>query len=178
MATQKPTFLSHDELKKLSQDPKNRVYEYAYDAPTARFKAADQKQLIGDIRTAYIKVVSEHKDWDDVKIRTDLKAQNPLWGKFEENHTKTFETITDRNTPEEHMLHLRYMLYLREQQESGNLDAHTANAMVQDYLVSKFKTDKTLAQYKEEMKREQEENKKPSNPKAAKCGHGSKKSKK
>ena len=152
-SNQQPRFLNQSELENLSKDPRNRIYQYEYDTPTVSFTATQQKLAVAEIRAEYVQLCKSNND--DDKIRAELK-QNPKWNKFAENHDKTFELITNRNTPHDHLLHVNYMLYLREQQDIGNIDSTNANMMIQDYLVSKFKTEKTLDQYKQELKEEKE----------------------
>jgi hypothetical protein len=143
-----PQLLNNFDLQKLAQDPKNKVYQYEYDTPTTRFTVQQQKQHINDIRSEFIRLHHLHQDWTDDQIRQEIKNQHTSWKSFSENLNKIFELITNRNTPNEHINHIKYMLYLKEQQNSGNISEATAQETIQNYLISQFKTGMTLEQYK------------------------------
>lgn len=87
----------------------------------------------------------------DEEGRKQIVSSNPLFKTFEDDHKKMVYTLTCHTTTPEHVDHLRYMAYLQVEQERGNIDAMTAHAMVQEYLVKKFKTDQTLEEYKRQL---------------------------
>lgn len=154
-----PQLLTQEEIAKLSQDPSNRVYQYQYDQPTKKYTSQEQKDMIIKIRTEYVKLVKEHPNEDDVQIRQRLKSQSTEFYDFWFNMTKVFDLFTHRNAKQEHLMHVNYMLYLREQLESGNLQDHEAQEAVQNYLVEQLKTGQSVAEYREQVKKEKEERK-------------------
>lgn len=155
MSKQTTQYLSQAELNKLSQDPRNKIYQYTYDNPTRKFSVEEQKNHIQAIRDRYVQLLDKSSQTDE-EIREQLKQENPTWEAFIENHERIFLACTTRTTPPEHILHLQYMMYVKEQQELGNVDPITAQQMVQNYLVDSFKTNQTLEQYKAQMKKEKE----------------------
>ena len=154
-----PTYLSQNDISKLSDDPKNMVYTYTNDTPTALFTTELQKSYIKDIRNAYLLDKKNNPNKNDEEIRQKLKDENKEWTLFSENNTRIFETCTNKESTQDHINHIKYMLYLREQQERGMIDESSAQAMIQDYLIAKFKSEKTLEQYKAEMAQEKAEKK-------------------
>ena len=83
--------------------------------------------------------------------RKQIIESDELYKRFATDHEKVVYTLTSHTTSEDHVRHLRYMTYLQVEQEKGNIDAMSAHAMVQEYLVQQFKTNQTLDQYKKEM---------------------------
>lgn len=156
---QQTTYLTQDELKRLAKDPRNRVYQYTYDTPTQLFTAKDRELLMKEIRQAYVEIRTTKPDLNDEQLRELLYSTKEKWKLFADNHAKIFATLTSRETPDDHIMHLRYMAYLKVQEESGNLAPHLAQSMLQDYLVDKLKTGESLADYKKRMKKEEGEEK-------------------
>ena len=142
-----PQIISSFDIEELSKDPKNQVYTFTNDTATATFNSNQQKQIINQLRSIYLELRKTHPDQEDYKIRDQIKKDYPLLAPFIENNTRIFETCTNRDSPEEHISHLKYMLYLREQQELGNLGQGKAQEMIQDYLLEQFKTNMTLEEY-------------------------------
>lgn len=146
-----PEYLNQQQLEKLAQDPKNRVYTYVNDEATAKFTVAEQKKYVQDIRSKYLEIRSQFPDLKDVTIQNELRKEKSI-DLFAENNTRIFELLTSRTSTQENINHIRYMLYLREQQEQGNIADHQAQSMIQDYLITAFKTNMTPKEYEAKMK--------------------------
>lgn len=147
-----PELLNQEQLEKLSQDPKNRVYTYVHDNPTATFSVAQQKQCVASIRQQYVALRASEPLLSDAEARKRIR-ETSLLDAFAENNTRIFELLTSRQSSPDQVNHIRYMLYLREQKEEGTLDDATAQAMIQDYLVTAFKTNMTPQEYEASLKK-------------------------
>ena len=164
-----PQLFSQSQIEELSNDSRNEVYVYTNDDPTKIYTVEQQKRLIGQIRSAFLTMKSLQQNEQnneispsantsllDCKIRQEMKKNNPEWALFAENNTRIFELCTNSKTTNDEMNHILYMLYLREQMENGVLTTHQAQEKIQDYLVSRLRTNMTLEEYKEQMKKEKE----------------------
>jgi hypothetical protein len=107
----------------------------------------------------YLQTRKNSPDLSDIQIRKQIREENKNLDLFAENNGRIFDTCTSRESTPEHINHIKYMLYLREQKENGAIDETTSQQMIQEYLVSKFKTEKTLEQYKAELAKEKAEKK-------------------
>jgi hypothetical protein len=154
-----PKYFNQNDINKLAEDPKNKVYTYTHDNPTAIFTIDQQKKHIQDIRNMYLQTRKNSPDLSDIQIRKQIREENKNLDLFAENNGRIFDTCTSRESTPEHINHIKYMLYLREQKENGAIDETTSQQMIQEYLVSKFKTEKTLEQYKAELAKEKAEKK-------------------
>lgn len=147
-----PEYLNQKQLEKLAEDPKNRVYTYVNDEATATFTVTEQKQHISHIRNLYLTFRSKNADWSDYRIREEIRNNNKTLDSFAENNTRIFDTLTSRESTQDSINHIKYMLYLREQKELGNIDDIQAQSMIQDYLITAFKTNMTPKEYESKMK--------------------------
>lgn len=145
-----PEYLNQKQLEKLAADPKNRVYQYVNDEATAKFTVAQQKKFVVLIRKWFEEQRQLHPTWSDLQIREELK-KSPDMKLFAENNSRIFETLASRDATQDNLNHIRYMLYLREQQDMGVIDEMTAQNMIQDYLITAFKTNMTPAEYEAKM---------------------------
>lgn len=150
-STNTPEYLNQKQLEKLAQDPKNKVYTYVNDDPTARFTVNEQKRYTAQIRNEYTDLRQKFPDHTDKQLREEIRKNKTL-DLFAENNTRIFDLLTSRESKLDEINHIRYMLYLREQQELGNIDTAQAQAMIQDYLITAFKTNMTPKEYEEKMK--------------------------
>jgi hypothetical protein len=91
------------------------------------------------------------KALDQEGIKWVTNRGDGLYKRFAADHEKVVQTLCSHETPDSHIQHLRYMAYLRVQIEAGNIHEHEAHAMVQDYLVDKFKTNQTLEDYQKSL---------------------------
>ena len=157
-STNTPEYLNQKQLEKLAEDPKNKVYTYVNDEPTYRFTVSEQKRYTVEIRNEYTELRKKHPELSDVKLREEIRKNKTL-DLFAENNTRIFDLLTSRNSTTDELNHIRYMLYLREQQELGNIDTAQAQAMIQDYLITAFKTNMTPQEYEEKMKAAKSKNK-------------------
>lgn len=101
----------------------------------------------------------------DFRGRKQIIESSELFKKFNDDHEKTLYTLTSHTTSEEHVNHLRYMIYLQIEKEKGNISENDAHGLIQDYLVKKFKTEQNLEDYKKQMAerdKEEDEEKKTS----------------
>jgi hypothetical protein len=146
-----PQFLNQNEIKKLADDPKNRVFEYQYDTATATFTIAQQKHCITTIRNLFLELRKTQPDWSDVKIQEDITSKNNLLKSFAENNTKIFEKCASRQSSENDLNHIKYMLYLRDQCDAGAISESQAQETIQNYLITQFKTNMTIDEYKKQM---------------------------
>jgi len=147
-----PEYLNQKNLEELSRDPKNRVYTYVNDEATATFTIAEQKQHINHIRNLYLAMRSKNPDWSVYKIREEIRNNNKVLDSFAENNTRIFDTLTSHESTPDSVNHIKYMLYLREQKEWGNITDVQAQAMIQDYLLTAFKTNMSPKDYEAKMK--------------------------
>lgn len=147
-----PEYLNQKQLEQLAEDPKNRVYTYVNDEATATFTVTEQKQHISHIRNLYLTFRSKNADWSDYRIREEIRNNNKTLDSFAENNTRIFDTLTSRESTQDSINHIKYMLYLREQKELGNIDDIQAQSMIQDYLITVFKTNMTPKEYESKMK--------------------------
>lgn len=146
-----PEYFNQKQLENLSKDPKNRVYTYVNDNPTAKFTIDEQKNYIIQIRNQYIKAREIDPKLSDNNIRSEIR-KNKNFDLFAENNGRIFDTLTSRTSTTEHINHIRYMLYIKEQQERGFVDDATAQNMIQDYLITAFKTNMSPEEYKAQLK--------------------------
>jgi len=153
MNNRSPEYLNQKQLEQLAEDPKNRVYTYVNDEATAKYTVKEQKEHVNRIRHLYLALRSQHADWSDRKIREELRQTHAPLNLFAENNTRIFETLTTRDATPDSINHIKYMLYLKEQQELGHIDDVQAQSMIQDYLITAFKTNLTPQQYEAQMKR-------------------------
>ena len=158
-STSTPKYFNQKDIDKLSEDPKNKVYTYTHDNPTATFTLEQQKKYIQEIRNMYLQIKKNFPHLNDNQIRQQIKEENKNLNLFSENNSRIFDTCTSKDSTSEHINHIKYMLYLREQKENGAIDESMSQQMIQEYLISKFKTDKTLEQYKAELAKEKAEKK-------------------
>jgi hypothetical protein len=149
-----PEYLNQKQLEQLAEDPKNRVYTYVNDEATATFTVTEQKQHINNIRTLYLALRSKNADWSDYRIREEIRNNNKTLDSFAENNTRIFDTLTSRESTQDSVNHIKYMLYLREQKELGNIDDIQAQSMIQDYLITVFKTNMNPKEYESKMKQQ------------------------
>lgn len=148
-----PQFITKDHISKLAEDPKNIVYEYTHDEATVKYNSQQQKELFEYIRLQYLNLRQHHPDWSDIRIREEMvKTENIKL--FAENNGRIFDTCTSRDSTVDHLNHIRYMIYLRQQQELGNIDYATAQETVQNYLITQFKTNMSIQEYKEQLDKE------------------------
>ena len=152
-----PKYYNQFDISKIAEDPKNKVYTYVHDNPTAIFPVDQQKKYIQDIRLIYLKYRELNPEWSDVEIKNKIKEEHPNYNLFIQNNKRIFDVCTSRNSTEEHINHIKYMLYLREQKEHGFIDEVKSQQMIQDYLVAKFKTNMSLDEYKALMAKEKAE---------------------
>jgi hypothetical protein len=150
-----PEYLNQKQLEKLAEDPKNKVYTYVNDEATATFTVAEQKQHINHIRQLYLGLREKNPDWSDYRLREEIRNNHKILNSFAENNTRIFDTLTSKESTLDSVNHIRYMLYLRDQQEGGVIDGVQAQQMIQDYLITAFKTNMTPAQYEKMMKSKQ-----------------------
>jgi hypothetical protein len=160
MSKNTPTFLTNKDIEKLSEDPRNQVYRYENDNPTQTFTTQQQRVYITEIRKRYLELRATHEEWSDEVIRQNICKSNKILNSFAENNTKIFELFTCRDTTDDSMNHIQYMLYLKDQKDKGLLTESSAQEEIQKYLITQFKTDMTLEQYKEQMAKEKQEKKK------------------
>jgi len=123
------------------------LFEEACELKNKREKTPEEYERLSVVKKELKQL--KHKLFSlDEQGRKQIVDSNPLFKKFVDDHEKVVYTLTCHTTTPEHVQHLRYMAYLKVEQEHGNIDAMTAHAMVQEYLVKKFKTDQTLEEYK------------------------------
>lgn len=152
-SSQTPEYFNQQELEKLAQDPKNQVYTYVNDEATAKFTAQQQRSLTTQIRNQYLQYRTVTPEQSDDDIRRSLKSDNNI-NLFAENNTRIFDTLTNRDSSQDHVNHIRYMIYLREQLENGSINEIMAQQMIQDYLVTAFRTGLTPAEYEKMQKKQ------------------------
>jgi hypothetical protein len=151
-SSQSPEYFNQRELERLAQNPKNQVYTYVNDEATAKFTAHQQRQYTTYIRSRYLQIRSAQPNLSDYQIREEINQEKSV-KLFSENNTRIFETLTNRDSSQDYVNHIRYMIYLREQQENGAITEVMAQQMIQDYLVTAFNTGMTPQQY-EKMKKQ------------------------
>jgi hypothetical protein len=149
-----PQLLNQDEVARLSEDPKNRVYQYIHDNPTQNYSAAEQKRYVAEIRNQYVEIRKQNPDWSDEKIQQHLRSTVTAYNNFADNNDRIFKLLTKRETTVDELGYIGYMLYLRDMQEQGAISEVQAQETIQNYLISKFKTNMTIEQYKAQMQRE------------------------
>lgn len=164
---QKTTFLTHEELQNLSQDPKNKIYNYQYDEAKHRFTAPQRRVLIDEIRTSYVNLYSTNSDKNDNELREILYQKNKNFKHFAEDHARIFTILTNRESSNDYINHIRYMAYLKCEEESGNTTQSETQVKLQEYLLDKFKTGESLDAYKKRLSKEETEKMKA----RAKCKH-------
>ena len=152
-SSQTPEYFNQQELERLAQDPKNQVYTYVNDEATAKFTAQQQRSLTTQIRNQYLQCRSTTPNQSDDEIRTTIRCNKNI-DLFAENNTRIFDTLTNRDSSPDHVNHIRYMIDLREQLENGSINEIMAQQMIQDYLVTAFKTGLTPEEYEKLQKKQ------------------------
>lgn len=149
--TTSPEYLNQSQIQILAEDPKNQVYTYVHDEPTAKFTAKEQLDLSSVIRIEYLKLRKEFAQYTDIQLREQILNSQPKLKLFADNNTRIVDTLTNRNSSEDHVNHIRYMIYLRCQVESGFITDIEAQQMIQDYLVRVFDTGLSPAEYEQQI---------------------------
>jgi len=127
-------WLNQQQLQKLAQDEKNRVYTYTYDRPEKVMGADECRNRIREIRERYLTYRQEHPDWDDDKIRHYICSEKYIWRDFAKSHNLNFINSTSRDTDEEKMKYQYYMLYIRKKVEAGEITEEQSRSIIQEYF--------------------------------------------
>ena len=146
-----PSILSTADVENLANDPRNLVYTYVHDEPTALFTSQQQIQMIQTIQCQYGDLRRNFPEATDDELRAKILAthsKNNQLKLFVDNNPKIWMLCTNRDTTSDELNHIRYMLYLRTMQEQGKINEAEAQQLIQTYLLEKFKTGMSLAEYK------------------------------
>lgn len=128
-------WFSDQQLQKLAEDKKNRVFKFTHDAPGKVLSADEARDLIRDIRARFLTLRQQNSDWDDDKIRHHICSEKYRWKQFASQQSLNFTHATNRETDDAKMEHIYYMLYVKKQTEVGQITQEQARAMVRDYML-------------------------------------------
>jgi hypothetical protein len=156
-ASSTPQMYNQDEISRLAQDPKNMVYQYVHDNPTATFTVQQQKTILSRLRPLYLQLRTTYPDWSDEKLRDQIKNTDAELQSFADNNERTFQLFTKHDATDDQLNHIRYMLYLREMQAIGCISDIQAQETIQNYLIQAHKTNMSLEEYKAQVKKEKAE---------------------
>lgn len=133
--------LSNTDLEQLSQDPSNVVYKYEYDASAVdtTLNASKCRELVGNIRQAFLNIRTTKPLMSDDDIRNWFCFTNWLWRGFAESHPSIFEKITNRNTDIYKMNIILYILLMQHQVETGKMTKKEGDKRVQEYVLKNLK---------------------------------------
>jgi negative regulator of genetic competence, sporulation and motility len=127
------TWLNEEQLRRLAEDKKNRVFAQTYETPERVWTADEKRDLVRDIREKYLQLRQQYPDWEDDKIRTHICSDKYRWRQFAKTFSNTFSYITTHTTEEEGVKHQYYMLYLSKQVETGQITPEQMKAMMCEY---------------------------------------------
>lgn len=113
--------LTPEEAARLSEDPRNVVYEVKHD-DVEYTPMQDVKRIMGIIRTLAGQLRSEHPDWDEEKVRSEIRSRSTAAEKMASStHPRLFKVITGESIDEKTADMLVYMIGLHERVERGEL---------------------------------------------------------
>ena len=133
--------LTDERIEELKKDPSNTFYDVKYDKPARILPVAEVKQVLGVIRNLYTTLRADHPNWDDDKIRDQIKEKSLAAKRMATKvngepatHPRLFLLVTSHDSTEEDFQTLNYMLHLREMEEKGNLKEEESRAHLFQHL--------------------------------------------
>ena len=113
--------LTPEEAARLSEDPRNVVYEVTHDE-VEYTPMAEVKRIMGIIRTLATQLREDHPDWDDARVRSEIRAKSAAAEKMASStHPRLFNLITGKSIDEKTADMLVYMIGLHERVERGEI---------------------------------------------------------
>lgn len=148
--TTKTATIRDADIKKLTDDPKNIVYEYKYDSVERVKTSAEVKALMKDTHQQYNKMKAQHPDWSDDECRRNLMEQQDggVVADFCRSHPLIFKTITDRSSTPQQFQMIFFQLNLMRQVETGSVSKDVAGQQVQMASYQLCKTGKSYDEWK------------------------------
>lgn len=161
-STHPTEYLTKQQLESLAQDPSNIVYTYedtTSDANATEKPSDEVKDLMYFTRSQYLVLRERHPDYPDTWVRKQLTTSSVEMASFAQSHELIFNHITSATTPESHLRVLEYMLYVKKNQQQNS---HVSNddffkKHILQYLAKVFNTGKTVEQYEQEKKNQDQE---------------------
>lgn len=126
-------WLNEEQLRRLAEDKKNRVFAQTYEPPEKIWTADEKRDIVRDVRERYLTLRKEHPDWEDDKIRTHICSEKYRWREFAKAYNSVFSFTTAHTTDEEGVKHQYYMLFLSKQVETGQITPEQMKAMMCEY---------------------------------------------
>ena len=113
--------LTPEEIARLREDPRNVVYEVQHDEVDYT-PMAEVKRVMGVIRALAAQMRLEHPDWDEDKVRTEIRARSAAAENMaSKTHPRLFKVITGETIDEKTADMLVYMIGLHERVERGEI---------------------------------------------------------
>ena len=113
--------LTPEEIEQLRQDPRNVVYEVQHDEVDYT-PMTEVKRGMGVIRQMAAQMRSEHSDWDEEKVRSEIRSRSAVAEKMASStHPRLFKLITAESVDEKTADMLAYMIGLHERVERGEI---------------------------------------------------------
>lgn len=142
------TNLTKSQLDKLTEDPKNLVYDYTHDQ-VERVKSVEEvKYLIQGVRQEYLTLRANQPDLCDRACRRQLTQDSTSFADFAKTHPLMFERITNRDATEQDFQIMFAHLRLRALVESGRMSHEEATQKVNLLVLEHCKTGMTYDQWK------------------------------
>jgi hypothetical protein len=128
-------WFTDEQLKQLAQDPANVVYKYTYENKPQLYTAEEMRDILKSVRTRYLNLRDRYPDKSDDELRSLICSEKNPWREFATLHNLNFACATSRDTDEEKMMHMYYMIYVKKLVECGNITMEQARSMIQQYFL-------------------------------------------
>jgi len=144
------TSLTEDQVRKISSDPKNIVYEYTHDKAEKVKPVAEVKYLLKEARQEFLDMRKTRPELCDRACRRELKKGFPSLLDFSKTHPIFFEKITNRDATARDFQIMFAHLNLRSDVESGKISHEEASQKINMMVFEQCKTGKTHEEWQKE----------------------------
>ena len=148
-------------MQQLANDPKNRVFQYENDEAKVKFTASQYQRLFNQTLTLAKQCRARDLTMTDTGVRERITREaDEEMKSFIDNNGRIFFQLTSKQTTPEQLRHLYFMVYLREQVESGQITEDEAKIQVEEHTAKLCNTGLTPEEYNKKIKAQEEEKKK------------------
>lgn len=147
-ATAKLQTLTPQEIARLSQDEKNRVYTFEYDSVQENLTPVQVKVLMDRAMAVFRDVRKKDPQQTDVNIRKYIIDCIDGMKSFSQTHKRIFEFVTDRTKTDKEIARIYTLLKMKEETDKKQLNEKQSQKMVCEYLQEECKLNMTVEEYK------------------------------
>jgi len=142
--------LTNDDIEKISENPKNIMYEYQHDT-VDRVKASDEiKYLMIETMECYKKVREKTPEVCDNACRRELTEKSPQLKDFQKTHPKIFGAITNRKATARDFEVIYFQLNMVKKIELGEMTYETGYQQATMDSMEKCKTGMSYEEYQKQ----------------------------